>query len=385
MSFPELPPLSLYIHLPWCERKCPYCDFNSHEATNLPEDKYIDSLLQDLKCDAAYVQGRPIDTLFIGGGTPSLFSTQSIARLMRGIADTVCLSPLLEATMEANPGSAEAEKFQGFREAGINRLSLGIQSFQDEQLQALGRVHNADQAHAAIEMARSAGFENFNIDLMHGLPSQSQAAATTDLETALSYQPPHLSWYQLTVEPNTAFYKRPPTLPVEDTLANIQQSGEALLASTGYRQYEVSAYSLLTSSLPTSPCRHNLNYWSFGDYLGIGAGAHGKISFPDGRITRYSKRRQPTEYLSASIDKFTGSSRTLGRDEIAGEFILNALRLNDGFTPAQFKARTGMPASEIQDRVDALVARELLIDEGGFIRTSDLGRRFLDSVVAEFF
>jgi oxygen-independent coproporphyrinogen-3 oxidase len=385
MSFPELPPLSLYIHLPWCERKCPYCDFNSHEVNNLPEDKYIDSLLQDLKCDIAYVQGRPIDTLFIGGGTPSLFSAQSIGRLMRGIAETVNLSPQLEATMEANPGSAEAEKFQGFREAGINRLSLGIQSFQDKQLQALGRVHNSDEAHAAIEMVRTAGFENFNIDLMHGLPNQSVQAATADLDTALSYQPPHLSWYQLTVEPNTAFYKRPPILPVEDTLADIQESGEALLARVGYQQYEVSAYSFPTNSLPTSTCRHNLNYWSFGDYLGIGAGAHGKVSFPDGRITRYSKRRQPAEYLSAGIDNFTGSSRILGRDEVGGEFMLNALRLNDGFTMAQFNARTGLPAGEIQDRVDALVARELLINKGETIRTSDLGRRFLDSVVAEFF
>ncbi|MBE9539176.1 MAG: radical SAM family heme chaperone HemW [Proteobacteria bacterium] len=380
MSFPKLPPLGLYIHLPWCERKCPYCDFNSHETKTVPEEQYIDSLLQDLQADAAQAQGRPVETLFIGGGTPSLFSATSIERLMGGIADSVALSPQLEATMEANPSSAEAEKFFGFREAGINRLSLGIQSFQDEQLEALGRVHNSDEAHAAIEMVRRAGFENFNIDLMHGLPAQSKEAAEADLEAALAYQPPHLSWYQLTVEPNTVFYKRPPTLPVEDTLADIQESGEAVLARTGYRQYEVSAY-----ATPDNACRHNLNYWSFGDYLGIGAGAHGKISFPNGKITRYSKRRQPTQYMSASSNAFNASTRNLGPGEISGEYMLNALRLNKGFTLAQFRARTGLPATSIQKNVDALLARKLLINEGDAIRTSDLGRRFLDSVVAEFF
>ena len=380
MSFPELPPLSLYIHLPWCERKCPYCDFNSHETRTVPQGEYIESLLRDLQGDLPFVQDRPIETLFIGGGTPSLFSAKSITLLMQGIANRVALSPRLEATMEANPGSVEAEKFQGFREAGINRLSLGIQSFQDEQLQLLGRVHNSDEAHSAIEMVRAAGFENFNIDLMHGLPDQSEAGAMADIKSALAYRPPHLSWYQLTVEPNTVFYKHPPVLPVEDTLADIQESGEAVLARGGYQQYEVSAY-----SLPNSACRHNLNYWSFGDYLGIGAGAHGKISFPDGRISRYAKRRQPTEYMSAVNNGFTGSSRDLRGDEIAGEYMLNALRLNRGFTAEQFSSRTGLRKDSIQEKVASLVARGLLLSDGEKYRPSELGRRFLDSVVAEFF
>jgi len=380
MPFPEMPPLSLYIHLPWCERKCPYCDFNSHETSTVPQDKYIASLLRDLEGDLSFVQDRPIETLFIGGGTPSLFSAASIARLMQGIANCTALSPQLEATMEANPGSAEAEKFQGFREAGINRLSLGIQSFQDEQLQALGRVHNSDEAHSAIEMVRTAGFENFNIDLMHGLPGQSEAGAMADLKTAMAYRPPHLSWYQLTIEPNTVFYKRPPVLPVEDTLADIQEAGETVLDQGGYRQYEVSAY-----SRPNSACHHNLNYWSFGDYLGIGAGAHGKISFPDGRISRYSKRRQPTEYMPATVNEFTASSRDLEGDEIAGEYMLNALRLNRGFTAEQFRSRTGLHQDSIQEKVDSLLVRGLLFREGEEIRPSELGRRFLDTVVAEFF
>jgi len=380
MPFPVLPPLSLYIHLPWCERKCPYCDFNSHEINTVPEEKYIDALLRDLWADKSYVQNRPIETIFIGGGTPSLFSAVSIARLMGGIADIVALSPQLEATMEANPGSAEAEKFQGFREAGINRLSLGVQSFQDEQLQALGRIHNSDEAHAAIEVVNGAGFDSFNIDLMHGLPAQSREAATADLEAALAYRPPHLSWYQLTVEPNTVFYKRPPALPVEDILADIQESGEAVLADRGYHQYEVSAY-----ATPGYACRHNLNYWSFGDYLGIGAGAHGKTSFPDGRISRYSKRRQPAQYMSAENDNFTAASQSLEPGEISGEYMLNALRLNGGFTPAQFSARTGLPMEYIREKVDALIDGELLTCNGENFHTTTLGRRFLDSVVAEFF
>ncbi len=269
----QLPPLGLYIHLPWCERKCPYCDFNSHESSHIPEQRYVEALLADLATDLPLVQGREVDTLFIGGGTPSLFSAAAIAQLLAGIASRVALADSLEATMEANPGSAEADKFAGFAQAGINRLSLGIQSFDDKRLQALGRIHNSDQAHAAIELARTSGFDSFNLDLMHGLPGQSRAGALADLRHAITYQPPHLSWYQLTIEPNTVFHKRPPLLPVEDTLADIQDDGEHLLASEGYNQYEVSAY-----STQGFECRHNANYWSFGDYLGIGAGAHGKIT-----------------------------------------------------------------------------------------------------------
>ena len=374
------PPLSLYIHLPWCERKCPYCDFNSHEVRDLPETNYVDALLRDLEGDLALAQGRTIETLFIGGGTPSLFSAHEIARLLEGVGSLLNLSPELEATMEANPGSAEAGKFEGFRAAGINRLSLGIQSFDDQCLHALGRVHNSDQAKAAIEHARAAGFDNLNIDLMHGLPGQSITAAVSDLRTALAYKPSHLSWYQLTIEPNTRFHKHPPLLPIEDELADIQQRGEAVLASAGFSQYEVSAY-----SYGKLRCRHNLNYWSFGDYLGIGAGAHGKVSYSDGRIERYAKTRQPEAYLTAQANGFTASRHLLSRGDTSGEFMLNALRLNEGFNRKQFTARTGLDTSEIEDTLQRFRREGLLDIDGAQIKTSELGRRFLDTVVAGFF
>lgn len=376
----QLAPLGLYIHLPWCERKCPYCDFNSHESLSIPEAQYVRALLQDLRDDLPLLQGRTIDTLFIGGGTPSLFSAAAIRELLQGIAALVPLSPTLEATMEANPGSAEADKFCAFREAGINRLSLGIQSFDDAQLQVLGRVHTRDQALAAIEFARAAGFDSFNLDLMHGLPGQSMHEAERDLLTAISLAPAHLSWYQLTIEANTVFHKRPPRLPLEDELADIQQCGEQLLADSGYVQYEVSAY-----SQPGSNCRHNRNYWSFGDYLGIGAGAHGKISFPDGRILRYAKRRQPQDYMVAAPGNYVSSRRALEPGDIAGEFMMNALRLNDGFTLPQFVARTGLHAESVAPQLQSLYERELLTCDGDIVKTTELGRRFLDDVIGTFF
>ncbi|WP_290740553.1 radical SAM family heme chaperone HemW [Haliea sp.] len=374
----QLPPLSLYVHLPWCERKCPYCDFNSHETRTLPEAEYISSLLADLEADLPFVQGRVVQTLFIGGGTPSLFSAAGIQRLMRGIADRVALADDLEATLEANPGSAEAAKFAGFRAAGINRLSLGIQSFQDAQLAALGRVHDSDQAHAAVAAARDAGFSRINLDLMHGLPGQSTAAAMADLDVASAYRTGHLSWYQLTIEQNTVFYKQPPVLPVEDVLADIQDAGEHRLQAAGLHPYEVSAWAATGEQ-----CRHNLNYWEFGDYLGIGAGAHGKVSFPDGRILRYAKRRQPDAYLAAAGD-WRVQPQWLGDEEKPGEFMLNALRLNAGFALADYTARTGLPLSTLQPALDTLLARGLLVQEGNRLRASALGRRFLDSVVTEF-
>tara|TARA_R110001599_G_scaffold8651_11_gene42104 strand:+ start:12974 stop:14116 length:1143 start_codon:yes stop_codon:yes gene_type:complete len=374
----QLPPLALYVHLPWCERKCPYCDFNSHESRNLPETAYIDSLLADLEADLPFVQGRVIQTLFIGGGTPSLFSAAGIGRLMQGIGQRVALADALEATLEANPGSAEAEKFAGFRAAGINRLSLGIQSFQNEQLAALGRVHDSDQAHAAVAAARRAGFQRINLDLMHGLPAQGASAAMADLATASSYQTGHLSWYQLTIEQNTVFYKQPPILPVEDVLADIQDAGEIQLAAAGLEQYEVSAWAAAGEQ-----CRHNLNYWQFGDYLGIGAGAHGKVSFSDGRIMRYAKRRQPDAYLAAAGD-WRVQSQWLADTEKPGEYMLNALRLNSGFALADYTARTGLPPSTLQPALDTLTARGLLLQEGTRVRASALGRRFLDSVITEF-
>jgi putative oxygen-independent coproporphyrinogen III oxidase len=375
-----LPPLGLYIHLPWCERKCPYCDFNSHESRSVPEAQYVRALLQDLRDDLPLVQGRIIETLFIGGGTPSLFSAVAIRQLLQGVAALVPLAPTLEATMEANPGSAEADKFRAFREAGINRLSLGIQSFDDVQLQALGRIHSGDQACAAIEFARTAGFDSFNLDLMHGLPRQALRGAERDLLTAISFAPAHLSWYQLTLEPNTVFHKRPPQLPVEDELADIQQRGEQVLADHGYVQYEVSAY-----SQPGFNCRHNRNYWSFGDYLGIGAGAHGKITFADGLIQRYSKRRQPQDYMVAASGDFIGSRHILACNDVAGEFMMNALRLNDGFTLTQFAARTGLQVGSVAPQVQLLCERGLLICNGDVVKTTGLGRRFLDDVVGEFF
>ena len=373
----SLPPLSLYIHLPWCERKCPYCDFNSHESSHVPEQAYITALLQDLDADLAMAAGREIQTLFIGGGTPSLFSAEAISRLLAGIGDRLELAPDAEATMEANPGSAEADKFLGFRQAGINRLSLGVQSFQDDKLGALGRVHDSKQARAAIEYASAAGFDSFNIDLMHGLPGQTEADAIYDLETAISFHPPHLSWYQLTIEPNTVFNKRPPTLPVEDALADIQDRGELLLENQGYAQYEVSAY-----SRPELQCQHNLNYWSFGDYLALGAGAHGKITAADGSIRRYAKTRAPQDYLQGK--RYTASKRVLNQGELIGEFMMFALRLNNGFSTQRFEQVTGLSADQLRPKVQSLADRELLSTDRDNIRTTPLGRRFLDSVIAEF-
>jgi len=374
-----LPPLGLYVHLPWCERKCPYCDFNSHEATDLPEDAYVDALLEDLAQDALQANGRKVETLFIGGGTPSLFSYQAITRLLKGIRECVELDEQLEATMEANPGSAEVEKFLGFRTAGINRLSIGVQSFNDSSLEALGRIHKGEQARAAVHMAQSAGFDSINLDLMHGLPGQSPELAYSDLETARGLTPQHLSWYQLTIEPNTRFYKRPPTLPVDDVLADIQDAGEQLLRRAGFTQYEVSAY-----SLPGFECRHNLNYWSFGDYLGIGAGAHGKITASDGTIHRYNKTRLPQDYL-ADRGRRVAATKVLSTEDAVAEFMLYTLRLNAGFSFDLFEQRTGQERSRIIKQITQLQDRELLRVDKQQVRASALGRRFLDSVIGEFF
>ena len=372
------PPLALYIHLPWCERKCPYCDFNSHEADSLPEWDYVDQLLRDLECEVQHSGERAVSTLFIGGGTPSLFSGEAIQRLMRGIAGRVPLAQDLEATMEANPGSAEADKFAGFRAAGINRLSIGMQSFHDAQLRALGRIHDAEAALAAVAAARAAGFDSSNIDLMHGLPGQDTASAAADLRQAVATGAPHISWYQLTLEPNTLFYKRPPTLPTEDLLGEIQDRGESLLAGAGLRQYEVSAY-----ARPGFQCRHNRNYWEFGDYLGIGAGAHGKLTGDDGRVLRYAKTRLPADYLADNGYRRTGQ-RVLAPGELPGEFAMNALRLTGGFELTLFEARTGLSAATLAPVIDTLVQRGLLADTTGRVVPTALGRRFLDSLVAEF-
>lgn len=374
------PPLSLYVHLPWCERKCPYCDFNSHEAHAIPETEYVDALLRDLETDLPLVQTRDIESVFIGGGTPSLFSATAIAALLEGIQRLTSLSSDIEITMEANPGSAEATKFRDFRTAGVNRLSLGVQSFDNASLAALGRIHTGEQALAAIAAVRDAGFSNFNLDLMHGLPGQSIEAAILDLDTAVRCAPTHLSWYQLTIEPNTVYYSKPPVLPTEQSLGDIQDAGEALLAGAGYRQYEVSAF-----SQEGYRCRHNLNYWHFGDYLGIGAGAHGKITRDDGAIVRLAKRRQPADYLSAERGVFLASQRELEVGERMGEFAMNALRLKAGFSLDQSTAHTGLASEHLDKTVRHLCDKGLLLQDGAQIRATATGYRFLDSVIAEFF
>lgn len=376
----KLPPLGLYVHLPWCERKCPYCDFNSHEATALPERAYVDCLLEDLEVDLPLAQGRGIDTVFIGGGTPSLFSGDAIDRLLTGIAARIPLARDAEITLEANPGSAEAARFRAYRRAGVNRLSIGVQSFDDGSLRQLGRVHDSAQAIAAIARAGDAGFDRVNLDLMHGLPGQTVGAALGDLETGLSRHRGHISWYQLTIEANTVFYSRPPRLPREDTLAEIQARGEELLREAGLQQYEVSAY-----SRPGERCRHNLNYWTFGDYLGIGAGAHGKISSAHGRIVRYQKRRLPADYLRVAPAARTAQRRHIAPAELVGEYAMNALRLNEGFTPDQFSDRTGLDAQVLEAPLADLVDRGLLRRRGGRIAATATGRRFLDNVVVRFF
>lgn len=372
--------LGLYIHLPWCERKCPYCDFNSHESAAIPEDDYVAALLRDLDGEAGRAAGRTVNTVFIGGGTPSLFSGAAIARLLEGVAQRLHLASEAEITLEANPGSADMAKFAAFRAAGVNRLSLGIQSFDDACLTALGRIHDGATALAAVDAARRAGFDNINLDLMHGLPGQSAATGLADLRQAIRLAPEHLSWYQLTIEPNTAFYRRPPELPVEDTLETLEHEGHTLLDDAGYRRYEVSAF-----ARPGRECRHNLNYWRFGDYLAIGAGAHGKLGAGPGAILRYAKLRQPQSYLSAAAGVMQGEARYITGEELAGEFMLNALRLTAGVQRTGFSERTGLPWSQVAERVEALVERGLLEADTRQLRTTDLGLRFLDSVVGVFF
>lgn len=375
-----LPPLALYVHLPWCERKCPYCDFNSHAVQGAaPFDAYIQRLLQDLELEIPAAAGRELQSIFIGGGTPSLCPDALIALLLDGVRRRIALSPDVEITLEANPGSADAARFAGYRAAGVNRLSIGVQSFDDASLAALGRVHDARSAHAAIAAARSAGFESLNLDLMHGLPGQTPGQAMTDLAQALQYAPQHLSWYQLTIEANTVFHRYPPSLPDEDALAEIQEEGERRLAADGYTRYEVSAW-----ARPGYPCRHNLNYWRFGDYLGIGAGAHGKLSMTDPfGVVRSRRSRLPADYLAGDI----ASKRLLepvATGQLVLEFMMNALRLPDGVTRHEFETRTGLAFAVIAERVDRLVARGLLSDEPQRLATTSRGFRYLDSVLAEF-
>jgi oxygen-independent coproporphyrinogen-3 oxidase len=375
----QLPPLSLYIHIPWCVRKCPYCDFNSHAARGeLPEVDYVAALLEDLDTELPDVQGRTIDTIFIGGGTPSLFSAAAIQQILAGVAARTPLSAQAEITMEANPGTFEQERFAGFRAAGVNRLSIGIQSFSDAQLKALGRIHNADEAYRAVASARAIGFDNINLDLMHGLPQQDLAGAMLDLDTALSLQPDHLSWYQLTIEPNTEFNARPPNLPVDEVLWEIQEHGQDKLAAAGFAQYEVSAY-----ARDGRQAAHNLNYWAFGDYIGIGAGAHGKLTRPaDNRIMRRWKQRQPAAYMD--VTKRLGAENAIAQDELAFEFMLNALRLVDGVPLRLLQARAGISPDSIRVQLDRAIQQGLLQDDPAHIRPTHQGRLFLNNLLEMF-
>ncbi len=379
-QFTALPPLALYVHFPWCVRKCPYCDFNSHERHGeIPEERYIDALLADLESDLPRVWGRPVRSIFLGGGTPSLFSPEAIERLLAGVRARVALVPDAEITLEANPGTVETERFRGYRAAGVNRLSIGIQSFQPEQLQKLGRIHGRDEALAAAQAARAAGFDNFNLDLMFGLPQQTLDEALADLRTALALHPAHLSVYQLTLEPNTLFHAQPPELPDEDVLAAMQEALQAELADSGLAQYEVSAYAHAGYR-----CRHNLNYWQYGDYLGIGAGAHAKITDADG-VTRLWKVKQPRDYLeTAGTPAGLGGEQRPGRDEVAFEFMLNALRLTQGVPAILFSERTGLDPACLRKPLTRAMARGLLEPGLGHIRPTPLGRRFLNDLVALF-
>lgn len=368
---PAVIPLSLYVHLPWCVRKCPYCDFNSHElAGAVPEDAYVAALLRDLDDELALGEARPLQSIFIGGGTPSLFSGAAIGRLLDGVRARLPLAIDVEITLEANPGAVDEAHFAQYREAGVNRLSIGVQSLREAQLRALGRIHTPGEVTRAVAAARAAGFENFNLDLMHGLPGDAAGDALADLRAALAFGPTHLSWYQLTLEEGTAFARRPPALPDEDLTAVDVEAGMAALAVAGFQRYEISAY-----SQPGRESRHNLNYWTFGDYLGIGAGAHGKLSRSTG-LVRTTRRRHPLAYMKAPQDE----RRTVPDAELVPEFAINALRLVAGFNAETFTRGTGLPWSALAPALDAGLARGWLEESAGGVRPSASGLRFLNDL-----
>jgi oxygen-independent coproporphyrinogen-3 oxidase len=378
MLTPEQIPLSLYIHLPWCVQKCPYCDFNSHEMKNhLPETLYVDALLDELDSHLALINRRPLISIFFGGGTPSLFSAQSVERILNGVSQRMTLTHALEITLEANPGTVDQARFAGFRSAGVNRLSLGIQSLQNDKLATLGRIHDKDQACRAIDFARSAGFDNLNVDLMYGLPHQTTQDALQDIQTALSFQPQHFSWYQLTIEPNTLFYHQRPPLPADDTLWEMQLAGQQLLKAGGFHQYEVSAYAQTQRE-----CVHNRNYWEFGDYLGIGAGAHSKITAGK-QVKRFSQVKHPKDYLEKA-KRHQQILTEVGEKELIFEFMLNALRLTAGVTMASFSERTGVSLQAISAQLALAQKRGLLCVDNGRLYASELGMRFLNDLVAIF-
>ena len=377
--FRSLPPLALYIHIPWCVRKCPYCDFNSHEARGeVPERRYIDSLIADLESALPQVWGRKVYTVFFGGGTPSVFSPAAIEEIIAAVRARLSLSTDAEITLEANPGTFEAEKFRAFRAAGVNRLSIGVQSLNPRHLKSLGRIHDDEEARAAIAIARE-NFDNFNLDLMYGLPQQTVEEARADIEAALAYAPPHISAYHLTIEPNTWFHRYPPQLPDDDTAAEMQQAVERTLAAAGYRHYETSAF-----AQPGRQARHNLNYWTFGDYLGIGAGAHSKLSFPD-RITRQSRHKQPQQYMdSAASGNAVQEAHDVALADIGFEFMMNALRLDNGFPLALFEERAGIPLTAVLKQLEEAERRGLITRDHQRVTPTALGRRFLNDLLQTF-
>ncbi|MBB3105707.1 oxygen-independent coproporphyrinogen-3 oxidase [Psychrobacter luti] len=411
-------PLALYIHIPWCVKKCPYCDFNSHELPVDSQlsmyDEYVDALLQDAAMQQRLTQGREISSIFIGGGTPSLLPIIQYQRLFNGLRAIFKFADDIEVTMEANPGTLEHAPFAEYLAVGINRLSIGVQSFSAEQLTTLGRIHNPTQALSAIKAARSAGFERVNVDLMHGLPQQTMSEALDDIQMAHEAGATHISWYQLTIEPNTVFYRSQPILPDEDSLADIEQAGQALLESLGYYNYEVSAWAGATDR----PCRHNVNYWQFGDYLAIGAGAHGKVTVGQDNIGqnisneltsyewdidnentqagiyRFSKSRMPKDYMENKQDSQQGNAliiapkmvgwQAIDEEELVSEFMLNALRLHDGVAWSLFKARTGLSYDSIERQVAKLIEQGLLIDSLEQLQPTELGKRYLNQILRAF-
>ena len=378
-NFTATPPLSLYIHIPWCVRKCPYCDFNSHELRDtLPEQDYVDALIADLEQDLPGVWGRSVESIFIGGGTPSLFSAAAIERLLSEVRARIPLKPDAEITLEANPGTVDQQHFTGFYAAGINRLSIGVQSFQPGLLEKIGRIHNDTQALAAITAARQAGFTNINLDLMYGLPGQTAEQALADLQTAIDRQPAHISRYELTIEPNTWFHSHPPAAVEDEMLWDMQETGRTLLAANGYSRYEVSAY-----AKDKRQCRHNLNYWQFGDYLGIGAGAHAKITDASRQtISRTAKIRHPRSYMEhANSEQRISSCNELNEYDVKLEFVLNVLRLDRGFTTTGFSETTGLPFSCMQETITAACTNGLLLQDDETIQTTAKGQQHLNELL----
>lgn len=379
VNFQALPPLSLYIHIPWCVRKCPYCDFNSHEARGtFPEKEYVAALIRDLEMALPLIWGRKVYTVFFGGGTPSLLSGESVEQIISSVRMLLPLALDAEITLEANPGTVEAVRFADYRGAGVNRLSMGIQSFNDTHLQALGRIHSADEARRAIAIAQQ-HFDNLNLDLMYALPKQTLEQALQDVQTALSFAPQHLSCYHLTLEPNTLFHRNPPSLPDDDASSDMQQHIEELLATHGYQHYETSAF-----AQPKRRSKHNLNYWKFGDYLGIGAGAHSKLSFPD-KVIRQARYKQPQAYMQqVAKDAPIQTENQVGHDELGFEFMMNALRLNEGFDSVLFQERTSLPLLTIQRELAEAEKRGLLTRNHQRIAPTQMGQRFLNDLLEMF-